>query len=52
MPLSTLTLLFLGQVSATEAWRMGRLDTNNQESLKIWDKVMKTEYRPACADNF
>jgi predicted acetyltransferase len=52
MPLSTLTLLFFGQLSATEAWRMGRLEVNDQNSLKSWDKVMKTAYRPACADSF
>jgi predicted acetyltransferase len=52
MPLSTLTLLFFGQLSATEAWRMGRLDAANPDCLKTWDQVMKTAYPSACADSF
>ncbi len=52
MPLSTLTLLYFGQVSATEAAGMGRLDVNDPNSLPVWDRVMSTRYKPACADGF
>ena len=52
MPVSTLAMLVFGQLSATEATRMGRLDANEPGALPIWDKVMRTKYRPACADNF
>ena len=52
MPASTLPLLFFGQVSATEADRMGRLDVNDPDSLPVWDRVMSTRYKPACADGF
>jgi predicted acetyltransferase len=52
MPASTLPLLYFGQVSATEAARMGRLDVNDPNSLLVWDRVMSTRYKPACADGF
>ena len=52
MPVSTLAMLFFGQLSATEAARMGRLDTNVPDALPLWDRVMHTKYRPACADMF
>ena len=52
MPASTLPLLYFGQVSATEAARMGRLDVNDPNSLPVWDRVMSTRYKPACADGF
>ncbi|MDO9334720.1 MAG: GNAT family N-acetyltransferase [Dehalococcoidales bacterium] len=52
MPVSTLALLAFGQISATEAARMGRLDAQKTDMLPIWDKIMRTIYRPACADMF
>jgi predicted acetyltransferase len=52
MPISTLPLLYFGQLSATEAARMGRLDVNDPDSLSVWDRVMSTRYKPACADGF
>jgi len=52
MPVSTLPLLYFGQISATEAARMGRLDVNDPDSLPVWDRVMSTRYKPACADGF
>ena len=52
MPVSTLAMLVFGQLSATEAARMGRLDVNESEALSLWDRVMRTRYRPSCADGF
>ncbi len=52
MPVSTLALLYFGQTSATEAALMGRIDVNDPGSLSIWDRVMSTRYKPACADGF
>ncbi|HEY91410.1 MAG TPA: GNAT family N-acetyltransferase [Dehalococcoidia bacterium] len=52
MPVSTLALLVFGQVNASEAARMARLDVNKQEALPVWDKTMRTRYRPACSDSF
>jgi predicted acetyltransferase len=52
MPISTLAMLVFGQISASEAARMGRLDVNEESSLSLWDKVMLTKYRPFCADYF
>ena len=52
MPISTLALLVFGQISATEAARMERLDVLEQSALSSWDRVMRTTYRPFCADMF
>ena len=52
MPVSTLALLAFGHVSATEATRMGRLEANKPDALPMWDKAMRTRYRPACPDVF
>lgn len=52
MPVSTLTMLLFGQITASQAASMGRLDVSNNRALLLWDKVMCTEYRPFCADLF
>ncbi len=52
LPISTLTLLVFGQISATQAARMGRLDVFKDKTLSTWDKVMKTQYAPFCPDMF
>ncbi len=52
MPISTLTMLMFGQISASEAARMARLDVSDDSALSLWDRVMHTKYRPACADMF
>ena len=52
MPVSTLAMLVFGQLSATEAARMARLDVLEPDALSSWDRVMRTAYRPFCADLF
>ena len=52
MPISTLAMLAFGQISATEAARMQRLDVHETDALSLWDKAMRTAYRPFCADVF
>jgi len=52
MPVSTLAMLMFGQISASEAWRMGRLDVLDHSKLSKWDAVMHTTYRPFCPDIF
>ena len=52
MPVSTLAMLFFGQLTASEAARMGRLDVSDTKALPLWDRVMRTDYRPFCADIF
>ena len=52
MPVSTLAMLSFGQISATEAARMGRLDVTDSGALAAWDDAMRTEYRPYCANSF
>jgi predicted acetyltransferase len=52
MPVGTLAMLVMGQITATEAARMQRLDVNRPEAPSLWDDVMRTKYRPAFADGF
>jgi predicted acetyltransferase len=52
MPISTLAMLVFGQISASIAALMGRLEVNEDSSLSLWDNVMRTKYRPFCADYF
>lgn len=52
MPVSTLAMIIFNQISATEAARMGRLDVLEPSALPLWDTVMRTAYRPFCADEF
>lgn len=52
LPVSTLALLVFGQISATEAARMKRLDVLENTALPLWDRVVKTGYRPCCNDMF
>lgn len=52
MPISTLAMLVFGQISATEAARMSRLEALEPDALPTWDKTMRTLYRPFCADMF
>ena len=52
MPVSTLAMLMFGQISTSEAARMARLDVGDSSVLPLWDKVMRTKYRPFCADGF
>lgn len=52
LPVHTLAMLAFGQISATDAARMGRLDADDPAALDSWDAVMRTRYRPYCADHF
>ncbi|UCB43825.1 MAG: GNAT family N-acetyltransferase [Dehalococcoidales bacterium] len=52
MPVSTLAMLMFGQISTSEAAWMARLDVGDSSALPLWDKVMRTKYRPFCADGF
>jgi len=52
LPVSTLAMLAFGQISASQAARMGRLEANRPEVLAEWDKALRTVHRPACADMF
>jgi predicted acetyltransferase len=52
LPVQTLAMLLFGQISATEAARMGRLDAHDLAALERWDLVMRTRYRPFCPDQF
>ena len=51
-PVSTIAMLLYGQLSPTEAWRMGRLEAPTGESLARYDTLLRSGYRPFCADHF
>jgi len=40
------------ETSSKEAARMGRLEVMNENALPQWDRQLKTEYKPFCADLF
>jgi predicted acetyltransferase len=52
LPVHTLALLLFGQVSASEAARMGRLDAHEPSALDRWDVILRTRHRPFCGDHF
>lgn len=52
LPASTLAMLLFGQISASEAARMGRLQVHDACSLVRWDAALRTQYRPFCADHW
>jgi predicted acetyltransferase len=52
IPASTLSMLIFGQISATEASRMERLEAVDPKALPIWDKTMHTIHKPFCGDIF
>ncbi len=52
MPISTLVMLLFGQINASQAARMGRLDVHREAALSTWDTLLQTQYRPFCADFF
>ena len=50
MPVDTLAMLYFGQISATDAARMGRLTAVSDIALTAADQLFKTRYKPFCAD--
>lgn len=52
MPISTLAMLLFGQINASQAARMGRLNVHREAALSNWDTLLQTKYRPFCADFF
>jgi predicted acetyltransferase len=52
MPVSSLAMLVFGQISASRAAAMGRLEEVIPGSLALWDQVMRTPSLPCCFDSF
>jgi len=52
LPVSTLAMLFFGQISPERAAEMGRLDVNREGVLKDWNDTVRTPFRPFCSDGF
>ncbi len=51
-PVSTLAMLLFGEISVSEAWRMGRLEASADAALARGDALLRTRFRPFCADHF
>ncbi|MHB8578043.1 MAG: GNAT family N-acetyltransferase [Dehalococcoidia bacterium] len=51
-PISTLAMLLFGQLSPSEAARMGRLEAHDASVLAAGDRLLATRYRPFCPDHF
>ncbi|MDE2640341.1 MAG: sterol carrier protein domain-containing protein, partial [Chloroflexota bacterium] len=47
-----LSALASGARSATDLYRQGGLETSRPESLRAWDRLFETAYRPHCPDKF
>ena len=51
-PASTMAMLLFGQISPSEAWRMGRLETGDPPALARCDALLRTAHQPFCPDHF
>ncbi len=52
MPVDTLSMLLFGQISPSEAVRMGRAAAVGTGDLTLWDRVMQTRHKAFCPDFF
>jgi predicted acetyltransferase len=52
LDVNTLAMLVFGQISASEAASMGRVDVHDAKALSRWDNALRTKHRPFCADQF
>ncbi|MFC1837960.1 enhanced intracellular survival protein Eis [Thermodesulfobacteriota bacterium] len=50
MTINSFAMMLFGQITATKAMRMGRLDVMKEDSLTRYDRLLRTEYMPICAD--
>ncbi len=52
LPVDTLAMLLFGQITATRAAEMGRLEVLDPEALRIWDILFQIRHKPFCPDFF
>jgi predicted acetyltransferase len=52
LDVNTLSMLLFGQVSASQAALMGRLEVHDERALPRWDAALATAFRPFCPDQF
>lgn len=52
LPVDTLAMLWFGQISASAAFHMGRLDVLEPNALATWDRLLGTAHKPFCPDFF
>lgn len=50
MSINAFAMILFGQISATNAMRMGRLDLFKEGALERYDRLLRTEYMPICCD--
>lgn len=50
MTINTLAMILFGQISATSAMRMGRIDEIREDAFIRYDRLLRTEYMPFCSD--
>lgn len=52
LPVDTLAMLIFGQISASRAAEMGRLEVCDPNAPPAWDNLLKTQHPPFCPDFF
>ncbi len=52
LPVETLAMLLFGQITATQAVRMGRMTITEEKHLSTWDRLFATRQKPFCPDFF
>jgi predicted acetyltransferase len=52
LPVETLAMLLFGQITPTQAVRMGRMRIMEEKRLDLWDRLFSTRHKPFCPDFF
>jgi predicted acetyltransferase len=52
LPVETLAMLLFGQITPTQAMRMGRMHVTEEKALDQWDRLFSTRHQPFCPDFF
>ncbi len=50
MNANSLAMILFGQLSTTNASRMGIIEVKKKTDLNLYDRLFKTEYMPFCGD--
>ena len=50
MNINTMAILLFGQVSTSEAVKMGNMEIFKEDAIKKYDRLLSTEYMPFCCD--
>jgi len=52
LPVETLAMLLFGQITPSQALRMGRMNMKDNKTLDLWDRLFSTQHKPFCPDFF